>query len=149
MNKAPKPLPQEADMFGSLLGYHLRRLSVTVMADLTKSLSRLGLKPADASILFVIASQPGITQSDVGKVLGILRANMAPLIAGLVNQGLIEREAVDGRSQALRLSIAGHSVCRHAQSATRDHEKRFFGALSGRDRARMLAQVRALWEAHN
>src|ERR1700685_109043 len=123
MNGTTKLLPRESDVFGQLLGYHLRRLSVMVMADLTKSLSPLGLKPADASILFVIAAKPGITQSDIGKVLGILRANMAPLIAGLVTQGLIEREPVDGRSQALRLSAAGQSLCRQAQSATRSHEK--------------------------
>jgi hypothetical protein len=66
------------DPFGCLLGYHLRRLSVLVMADFTAALAPLGLKPAEASVLYAVAAAPGLTQSDVGKTLGIQRANMAP-----------------------------------------------------------------------
>lgn len=143
--KTPRPA-RESDPFDNLLGYHLRRLSVLVMTDLTESLAPLGLKPADASVLFVIASNSGITQSEVGRTLGILRANMAPLMAALVKQGLIEREPVDGRSQALRLSAAGHAVCRQARIATKEHEERLFGTLSRTDHARMVAQMRELWQ---
>jgi DNA-binding MarR family transcriptional regulator len=133
------------DPFEHLLGYHLRRLSVLVMADLTEALSSLGLKAADASVLFMIEANPGITQSDVGKALGILRANMAPLIAGLLGRGFVEREPVDGRSHALRLSAAGLGMCLRAKSAIARHEDRVFSTLSPGSRARMISQLRGLW----
>ena len=133
------------DPLAHLLGYHLRRLSVVVMADLTEALCPLGLKPADASVLFMIEANPGITQSDVGKALGILRANMAPLIAGLLGRGFIEREPVDGRWPALRLSAAGAALCLRAKSAVGRHEDRVFSSLSKGARARMISQLRALW----
>jgi DNA-binding MarR family transcriptional regulator len=142
---AAKTLGIKSDPFDDLLGYHLRRLSVMVMADFTKALAPLGLKAADASILFMIEAHPGITQSDVGKALGILRANMAPLIANLLRRGLIEREPVDSRSHALRLSSAGESVCERAKSAAAGHEDRFFKTLPRSARARMIAQLRTLW----
>lgn len=136
----------QSDPFHDMLGYHLRRLSVLAMADLTQSLAPLELKPADASILFVIASNAGITQSAAGKALGILRANMAPLIASLAKRGLIEREPMDGRSHAMRLSALGQATCRQAKDITRDHEHRLFGNLSRAAHARMIAQLHALWE---
>jgi len=136
------------DPFTSLLGYHLRRLSVLVMADFTEALAPLGLKPAEASVLYAVAAAPGLTQSDVGKMLGIQRANMAPLIAGLIQLGLVERDRVDGRSQALRLTVAGEAARIAAVAANHMHEERMFGSLGKPARARMVAQLRSLWQAH-
>jgi len=134
-----------SDPLDDLLGYHLRRVSVVVMADLTEVLSQLGLKPADASILWMIGANPGITQSDVGKALGILRANMAPLIAKLLSGGLIERQPVDGRSHALRLSPTGLNMSRRARHAAAGHEDRLFKTLTRAARAQMISQLRTLW----
>ena len=146
MAKTAKRFGSECAALDKLLGYHLRRLSVSVMADLTASLSGLGLKPVEASILFVIGSQPGITQSDIGKVLGILRANMTPLVAALITQGLVERKRADGRSHALSLSSAGQALARKASVATEAHEERVFGSLSRATRAHLIAQLRRLWQ---
>jgi DNA-binding MarR family transcriptional regulator len=136
----------ETSLFDGLLGYHLRRMSVVVMTDLTQALAPLDLKPADASVLFMIEANPGITQSEVGKVLGILRANMAPLIGALLKRSLIEREPVDGRSQALTLSSAGRALCARAKLVTKEHEQRLFGSLSASARNRLISQLRELWD---
>lgn len=149
MSKAEESQAPESDPFGALLGYHLRRLSVIAMADLTESLAPLGLKPADASVLFMIGSNSRLTQSDIGRALGILRANMAPLIAALVKRGLVEREPVDGRSQALCLTPAGQAIRRQAWRSTKAHEARMFGTLTPAAHTRMVAQLRTLWQAKN
>jgi DNA-binding MarR family transcriptional regulator len=144
-NPATELFSGKSDPFENLLGYHLRRLSVVVMTDLAESLSSLDLRPTSASIVMMIGANPGITQSEVGRALGILRANMAPLIAGLLKQGLIDRKAVDGRSQALRLSAAGRNVCREVSSAMQAHEDRIFGTLARTLRTQMMVQLRELW----
>ncbi len=117
-----------------------------VMSDLTASLVPLGVKPAEATALLLIAAHPVITQSDIGRTLGILRANMTPMAAGLVRRGLIAREPVDGRSQALRLTSRGEVLARKAQKIILDHEARLFGTLSPSARDRMLGQLRELWQ---
>jgi DNA-binding MarR family transcriptional regulator len=136
-----------ADPFAGLLGYHLRRLSVLVMADFTEALAPLGLKPAEASVLYAVGGGTGLTQSDIGKMLGIQRANMAPLIAGLMRRGLVARDRVDGRSQALRLSAAGQAARAAAWAANLAHEDRMFGTLAPEARVLLAAQLRALWQA--
>ncbi len=132
--------------FDLFLGYHLRRASVLVMADLTAALGPLKLKPAEASVLFLIGGHDGITQAEIGRALGIQRANMAPLIAQLMEAGLVVKAAVDGRSQALRLSPAGVTVHEQAIAATQAHEARLFGALPEAERTRLIAVLRGLWE---
>jgi DNA-binding MarR family transcriptional regulator len=134
------------DPFDRMLGYHLRRASVAVMNDLTRRLAHLRLKPADASVLFLIRSNAGLTQSEVGRTLGILRANMAPLTASLVRKGLIVRKRVDGRSQALRLSAAGEAICREAWETTLAHEERMFGALPKAARRACIEDLQGVWQ---
>jgi DNA-binding MarR family transcriptional regulator len=146
MTKPPDPADGTRSPFDDLLGYHLRRASMVVMADFAQSLSPLGLRPADASILFLLAAQPNISQSEIGRTLGILRANMAPLIAGLIKLGLLERKQVDGRSHALRLSALGRSVNREARALAHSHEDRIFGSLSPAVRARLMSELRTLWQ---
>ncbi len=132
--------------FDHLLGYHVRRLSVLVMADLTARLAPLGLKPADVSILFAIAAYSPVTQSDLGKMLGIQRANMAPLVAALDKRGFIQREAVDGRSQALSLTAEGLAMHDEAWALTQAHEAHMFGNLSETGRDMMAKDLRSLWQ---
>lgn len=134
------------DPLATLLGYQLRRLSVLVMADLAEALAPLDLRSAEATMLFLIAAQPGLTQSDLGRTLGIQRANMAPLIAGLDQRGLLDRAKLDGRSQSLRLTDAGAALCRQAWERVQDHEARLFADLSPGERSRWATQLRDLWE---
>jgi DNA-binding MarR family transcriptional regulator len=133
------------DPADSLLGYHLRRVSLQSMADFAVALAPLGLRPADASVLFVIGANPGVTQSQIGRMLAIKRANMTPLVAGLSQRGLLRATPKDGRSHGLRLTTRGSTLCRKARAAADAHDQRFFGALGAADRNRLLAQLRALW----
>jgi DNA-binding MarR family transcriptional regulator len=141
-------VPAPPDPFETLLGYHLRRLSVLVMADLTAALAPLDLKPADASVLFLLAGEKSFTQSTLGRALGIQRANMAPLIAALAKRGLIERAALNGRSQTLSLTPAGKSLQKAAWRATLLHEARMFGQLPAAQRDQMLTQLASLWQTN-
>jgi DNA-binding MarR family transcriptional regulator len=133
------------DPLASLLGYHLRRLSVAVMADLTNALAPLNLKPTDASILFLTGARPGLTQSELGRELGIQRANMAPLIGALIRRGLIERSPVDGRSQSLHLTQKGETTRTQAWHATQTHESRLFGTIPPTARAKLINQLQTIW----
>lgn len=132
------------DPIDDLLGYQLRRASAFAMADLAAELTSLRLRPAEASMLFLIAANPGVTQSEVGRLLGIQRANMAPLIASLAKRKLIERKPVDGRSQALRLSASGRALRDQAWRGVQTHERRVFGVIPSAERRSLITLFKAL-----
>ncbi|OYW87237.1 MAG: hypothetical protein B7Z20_05565 [Sphingobium sp. 32-64-5] len=98
------------------LGYLLRRASATMMAELGKALTTFGVSPVEATVLAVIAANPGCMQSDVARLLGIKRANMVPIVARLLAEGLIDKTPVNGRSHALGLTTKGQR-CRAAGAA--------------------------------
>jgi DNA-binding MarR family transcriptional regulator len=129
-----------------LIGYQLRRLSATTMAALAERLGQIGLRPTDATVLTMIATQGGLTQSAIGRELGIQRANMAPLVAALERRGLIAREPTDGRSHGLSLTTEGVRIAAEAQAIIAAHEARIAGALPNGQKAQFLALLQRVRE---
>lgn len=133
-----------ADPLEDLLGYWLRRASTAMMADLGTSLAPANLRPTEATILILIRANPGLTQSDIGRVLGIARANMAPLMGGLLKRGFIQKSRVDGRSQSLALTELGIDKVCVAQTIIDAHEARFREGLDVALLPDMIAALRTL-----
>lgn len=128
-----------------LIGYHLRRASSVMMADLAERLAELGLRTTEASILAVLEGEPGITQSEIGRRLSIKRANMAPLIAGLVARDLIVRGDPVGRANPLTLSRKGGELAMGARQRMDQHDFDFFGQLSPEQQRQLQTILADLW----
>jgi DNA-binding MarR family transcriptional regulator len=128
-------------------GYALRRASLSSTAVLAKRLETLELRPAEASVLMVIGANPGITQSEIGRMLDIAGANMAPLVNRLHVRGVLEKQPLDGRSHALSLSASGRGLCARTRKAFESHEEELLGRLPKRLREPFLEAVNLLWKA--
>ena len=136
-------LAGEVGFLESLLGYQIRRASAAILADLAQSLAGLDLKITEASVMILIEERPDATQSDLGRMLGIQRANMAPLAATLTERGLIERTRADGRSQGLRLTDRGSDLVEAVRGRIIEHDARML-PVTDKERAvlrRVLARV--------
>ena len=128
-----------------LPGYVLRRASSKVAAELSARLAPLGLRSSDVSVLLLIEVNPGITQSELGRVLDIQRANINPIVSKLSDRGLIVREKVDGRSQGLVLTGEGGALTSRARAAIEIFEEGLVQRVPVRLRRQMLPLLTALW----
>jgi DNA-binding MarR family transcriptional regulator len=128
-------------------GYALRRASLSSTSVLAKRLEALELRPAEASVLMVIGANPGITQSEIGRLLDIAGANMAPLVNRLHGRGVLEKEPLDGRSHALNLSASGRALYVRTQRTFESHEEALLGRLPKRLREPFLEALHLLWKA--
>lgn len=127
------------------LGYQLRRASQAMLTDLGASLARLDIKVTEMSVLMVIGANPGITQSEVSRVLAIQRANMVPLVTQLERRGMIRKAIATGRAQALRLTPAGRSLMRQCQQSVTQHEKRFLSDIPKTEKETLIETLRLAW----
>jgi DNA-binding MarR family transcriptional regulator len=128
-------------------GYALRRASAGAMAKLAADLAVLSVRPTEASVLMVVEANPGITQSEIGKLLDIARANMAPLAARLHKRHLMARARIDGRSHGLRLTEAGAALVRRIERIVTAYEAELLERVPAAHRAGFVAGVRALSSA--
>jgi DNA-binding MarR family transcriptional regulator len=128
-----------------LCGYVLRRASGAAVAELNRRLAPLRLRHADVALLMLVHSCPGITQSQAGRMLDIKRANMVPFVARLEGRGVIGREQLDGRSQALALTSRGRMLLERARRVVDAHEAALLGRVPERLRPMVLPVLLALW----
>lgn len=125
-------------------GYALRRVSAAFMAELASRMAVLDLRPAEATVLLVIGANPGVTQSEIGRALDIVSANMTPLTARLASRDLIDREPVDGRSHGLTLSESGQRLVQKARKIMEELEGELLERIPAAQRAAFLSALTAL-----
>src|SRR5713226_9420826 len=122
------------------LGYFIRRLPVWVFQDFIRTLAPIDIRPAQYSVLVVIAGNPGLSQSDLAALLGIERARLVRLLDKLEKRGLTQRLAsrTDRRSHALRLTGDGQKVLKRAKMLAAVHEKRLVERLGAEQRKLLI-----------
>ncbi len=136
----------KADPFKNNLGYNLRRASTASMSRLAGQFAKLDLRPTEASVLLVIEANPGIRQSEVGRMLGVRSANMAPLIGRMDDRGLIEREPVDGRSHGLSLNESGQEMVTAIRDEIDTHEALVRKALGDVPEEVFMTVMKRIWK---
>jgi DNA-binding MarR family transcriptional regulator len=123
------------------LGYFLRRLQVWVFQDFIRTLAPIDIRPAQYSVLVVIAANPGLSQSDLAERLGIERARLVRLLDRLERRGLTQRlpSRTDRRSHALRLTREGQRILKLAKMLAGQHEAHLAERLGSERRKSLIA----------
>jgi len=127
------------------LGYHLRRATAAMQADLARRVSVYGITIVEMSALLVIEANPAVTQSQIGRLLGIKTANMAPMTAGLVDRSWVKRDEAVGRSVGLSLTTQGATLAKSLHACIKANEKQLLARLPVTERRRVIDLLRRIW----
>ncbi len=123
----------EVPPMAAIIGYKLRRAQLFVFQDFIESFARVKLRPAEFSVLAIIADTPGLKQSEIAEALGIKRANFVALMDSLEKRGLAERRKAkaDRRSHSLHLTPEGEKFVKKMTAIWAEHENRLIERLGG------------------
>jgi DNA-binding MarR family transcriptional regulator len=134
----------DSDPLTLLPGYLLRRAANAMMAELAARLAPLDLRISDGTVLMLIADRRDLTSSEIGKVLDIQRANMVPLLNRLETAGLIRREPIDRKSQAIVLTEAGGQRLADVRRITESFEGDLLARIPAAHRSHLVPALQAL-----
>ena len=123
------------------VGYFLRRLQVAIFKDFIRTLGPVDVRPAQYSVLVLIAANPGRSQAVIGKALNIERARLARMLHELERRQWIERRVSsgDGRSHSLFMTAAGKEAMVRIESLAAQHERQMVKFI-GRDLRHLLLE---------
>lgn len=145
---APAATPSTLDASGlaDFTGYRVRRAEIFMRANFDRTLARKGLRPAEFSLLVLVADNPRVTQAALAAALSIARPNMVGLVDRLEGRGLLRREAddADRRSHGLVLTAKGAALATEARELMARSEAAVLGHLSAKERddfRRLLGRV--------
>ena len=113
--------------------YRLRRAQLAVVQDFNDSLASIGLRPADFSVLIVVANNTDLKQSDVAEALGIQRANFVAIIDNLEAKGLLARRKsdTDRRVHFLDMTPDGSEMLSNLSEIWKHNEEKLISRLGG------------------
>lgn len=136
----------ESGLLNTLVGYHLRRAQVAVFADFARAVRGLDITPGQFGVLVLIAANPGLSQSALGRALGLDRSTVVGVIDRLERRGLVVRARAPGdrRSYALKLSAKGEALRREVARRVRVHERRVTRGLSETERRILVELLRRI-----
>jgi DNA-binding MarR family transcriptional regulator len=125
----------------SLIGYQLRRAQIAVFQNFARAMAAHDITPGRFGVLEVIAANAGLSQSELGAILGIDRSTVVAVIDRLEKDGLVRRMKApnDRRSHALKLSEKGAVTLAVLEQRVAAHERDIAGALSAAERKTLLS----------
>ena len=129
-----------------LVGYNLRRAQFAVFQDFMQTLAGLALTPGQFGVLEIVASNPGMKQTDLANALNVDRSTVVGVIDRLEERGLLERAAAanDRRSHALHLTAAGEALLGEAKLLVARHEAAITAGLSASEKAQLVRSLQRI-----
>lgn len=103
------PYGVELGRLGEFVGFRLRRLQNQLSRDFAASTASDSLRSGLFSSLAIIAANPGISQNEVSRAVGLDKSVTVQIVDELEKRGLAERQRskVDRRRHALFITDAG------------------------------------------
>jgi DNA-binding MarR family transcriptional regulator len=135
--------PGERLALGTLsehIGYVVRRAQLAIFNDFIRAMAPVDIRPAQYSVLIVIAENPGLTQAELGRALAIKRANLVGMLNELERRKLARRVASphDRRSHSLFLTATGRQMLARFRRLALEHERRACRTLSAEEKRTLL-----------
>ena len=131
------------DQLDNHLGYFVRRLQIWVFQDFVDTLNPMRVRPAQYSVLLVIAANPGNSQAAIGQTLGIERARLARMLDELERRKWVARaNGSDARSHSLYLTPEGERALTKIKRLAERHEARLAAHVGVKRRAQLMALLR-------
>ena len=132
-------------------GFLIRRLHQIHLTMFYEACAGLNVTPVQSSILTILATQPVMDQATLASEIGVDRATVGAVVRRLAMRGLVDRgdSADDRRRKIVQLTAKGHALLERIAPLTAAAHARTLAALPAAERARFLASLTKLVEAHN
>lgn len=103
-----------------------------------EALAPLGLHPAQFTALAEIGEREGLTQAELAMRLELEQPGVARTLAGLLDEGWIEKSTLKGRAQGLYLSDRARAVLPEATLAVARADRSAMVSLSRTEAAQLI-----------
>ncbi|MCI2809208.1 MarR family winged helix-turn-helix transcriptional regulator [Eoetvoesiella caeni] len=129
------------DLQNDSLGYAVKRAQVRTYEMLFSILGPDALSPGRMTALSIVATKPGINQSELAEMLGITRAGVVKVVDTLESLRFVERRKIpdNRRSYALVVTKAGLDELRRLSVLTQRYEEKIASRISKAERRQLMS----------
>jgi len=142
--RSPKPI--NLGPLADWVGFRLRMAQEASFEAFSRRSREIGESPGRFATLILIAQNPGISQSTLGRASGRDKSSMTPVLEDLVRRGLVERRRTEADRRAYRLTLTdtGIKVLAQLTACARGHEQMLDRLIGPRERSRFMRVLRRI-----
>jgi DNA-binding MarR family transcriptional regulator len=128
---------------GDQLGFHLRLASAAMHRDFLAVLADQDVTPKQVSLLWLIETNPGVSQISIAQALDMDRATTMAIIDRLEARGLAlrQRSTIDRRRQELYLTDQGQIFLARAKALSHEHDRKFTERLTPEEKTALRSAL--------
>lgn len=132
------------------VAFLLTQLGTVAAQAFAQAVADHGLTPPLAGVLRMVRTQPGLSQLELARRLGIAPSRLVAHLDELESRGWVgrERSSQDRRVNVLVLTPAGQKAFAALGRTARAHELSFTAALTDAERDRLRTLLARLADAH-
>jgi DNA-binding MarR family transcriptional regulator len=147
--KTEPPAPEAALQLGPLagfIGFHLRLAQEASFQAFARRVRDFELRPGRFAVLALIAQNPGISQTALGRAAGRDKSTLTPALNDLVRRALVKRRhpAEDRRSYALALTPKGEKLLAELFQHARAHDRELDAIVGIEAKAEFIRTLRRI-----
>ncbi len=139
----PGNRPIEFGILDEFVGFQLHKVRNFLASELYRMIAP-GALPGDFPILYLIARNPGRTQTAIARAVGLDRSSLVPILNRHEREGWVNRSvsAEDKRAHSLVLTEAGQAKLDGLQAAVTSLEDRMSACIGGDGQKEILRLLR-------
>lgn len=130
-------------------GYWIRRLHQISVSIFLVSAKEFGLTPVQYASLQAVSRNPGINQSDLGKLIALDRQTISNVVQRLCAKNLLERHEKNGRTSALLITGPARALLQVMQARLSNVDEQVVDPLTKAERKVFMALMIKLVEGNN
>lgn len=134
----------ELGLLPGLVGYQLRRAQIETFQHFASSLGDEGLRPGWFGLLIIVANNPGLSQTQLARTLGVDGSTMVAMIDRMEQSGWVarSRSKTDRRSHELHVTDGGTEMLERITPMVRDHDAAITANLTETESRELLRLLR-------
>jgi DNA-binding MarR family transcriptional regulator len=138
--------PLRLGLLGSSIAFNLRRAHTIALQVFSRQIGQGYGRPGRFTILTLIAENPGLTQTELGRASGLDISTLTPALNDLVRRGLVSRRrpAGDRRTYSLKITARGAAIHSSLQEEAERFEMALARAVGTRNKHALLTLLRRI-----
>lgn len=144
--RAETETPLQLGPLAGFIGFHLRLAQEASFQAFAERVRDFELRPGRFAVLALIAQNPGISQTALGRAAGRDKSTLTPALNDLARRALVRRRrvAADRRSYALSLTPKGEKLLAELFQHARAHDRELDAIVGVDGKAEFIKALRRI-----
>jgi DNA-binding MarR family transcriptional regulator len=140
--------PVDTEPLDGLLGFHIRLAMMELRRSFFRHVAEGGVRPGLASLLQLVAANPGASQVELSRAMHIDKASLVSLLDQAESSGWLKRvrSKEDRRRHELKLTPQGETMAAGLRKQTVRHEKKYIDRFSPEELKQIVECLQRIYD---